>query len=60
MCIVLSVVDMLLLLSGIVLMVKVYILLFFGQVQWLIEKLFGVIIYIVLGFIVFDYCCMYS
>lgn len=56
----LLVVDMLLLLSGIVLMAKVYILLFSGQAQWLTEKLFGVIIYIVLGFIVLDYCCMYS
>ena len=45
------VVDTLLLLSGIALMAKAHILPFSGQAQWLTEKLFGVIIYIVLGFI---------
>ena len=43
------VVDTLLLLSGIALMAKAHILPFSGQAQWLTEKLFGVIIYIVLG-----------
>lgn len=45
------VVDTVLLLSGIALMAKAHILPFSGQAQWLTEKLFGVIIYIVLGFI---------
>ena len=49
------VVDTLLLLSGIALMAKAHILPFSGQAQWLTEKLFGVIIYIVLGFIALDY-----
>lgn len=42
------VVDTVLLLSGIALMAKAHILPFSGQAQWLTEKLFGVIIYIVL------------
>ena len=42
------VVDTLLLLSGIALMAKAHIQPFSGQAQWLTEKLFGVIIYIVL------------
>ena len=41
------VVDTLLLLSGIALMAKAHIQPFSGQAQWLTEKLFGVIIYIV-------------
>ncbi len=41
------VVDTVLLLSGIALMAKAHILPFSGQAQWLTEKLFGVIIYIV-------------
>lgn len=49
------VVDTLLLLSGIALMAKAHIQPFSGQAQWLTEKLFGVIIYIVLGFIALDY-----
>ncbi|UIV58847.1 SirB family protein [Escherichia coli] len=49
------VVDTVLLLSGIALMAKAHILPFSGQAQWLTEKLFGVIIYIVLGFIALDY-----
>ena len=51
------VVDTLLLLSG---MAKAHILPFSGQAQWLTEKLFGVIIYIVLGFIALDYRRMHS
>lgn len=54
------VVDTLLLLSGIALMAKAHILPFSGQAQWLTEKLFGVIIYIVLGFIALDYRRMHS
>ncbi|MBK1749695.1 MAG: SirB2 family protein, partial [Escherichia coli] len=54
------VVDTVLLLSGIALMAKAHILPFSGQAQWLTEKLFGVIIYIVLGFIAFDYRRMHS
>ncbi|EKN5810735.1 SirB family protein [Escherichia coli] len=54
------VVDTLLLLSGIALMAKAHIQPFSGQAQWLTEKLFGVIIYIVLGFIALDYRRMHS
>ena len=54
------VVDTMLLLSGIALMAKAHILPFSGQAQWLTEKLFGVIIYIVLGFIALDYRRMHS
>lgn len=54
------VVDTVLLLSGIALMAKAHILPFSGQAQWLTEKLFGVIIYIVLGFIALDYRRMHS
>ena len=50
------VVDTLLLLSGIALMAKAHIQPFSGQAQWLTEKLFGVIIYIVFGF----YCTRLS
>ncbi|WP_420899984.1 invasion regulator SirB2 [Escherichia coli] len=53
------VVDTVLLLSGIALMAKAHILPFSGQAEWLTEKLFGVIIYIVLGFIALD-CRMHS
>ncbi|EED3255269.1 SirB family protein [Salmonella enterica subsp. enterica] len=49
------VIDTLLLLSGIGLIVKTHILPFTESGSWLIEKLFGVIIYIVLGFIALDY-----
>ncbi|EQC2442612.1 invasion regulator SirB2 [Salmonella enterica subsp. enterica] len=49
------VIDPLLLLSGIGLIVKTHILLFTESGSWLTEKLFGVIIYIVLGFIALDY-----
>lgn len=49
------VIDTLLLLSGIGLIVKTYILPFTESGSWLTEKLFGVIIYIVLGFIALDY-----
>ncbi len=47
--------DTLLLLSGIGLIVKTHILPFTESGSWLTEKLFGVIIYIVLGFIALDY-----
>lgn len=43
------VIDTVLLFSGVALMAKAHILPFSGQAQWLTEKLFGVIIYIVLG-----------
>ncbi|HCC1035184.1 TPA: SirB family protein, partial [Salmonella enterica subsp. enterica serovar Paratyphi C] len=49
------VIDTLLLLSGIGLIVKTHILPFTESGSWLTEKLFGVIIYIVLGFIALDY-----
>ncbi|EIJ5518694.1 SirB family protein [Salmonella enterica] len=49
------VIDTLLLLSGIGLIVKTLILPFTESGSWLTEKLFGVIIYIVLGFIALDY-----
>ncbi|EAM9977704.1 SirB family protein [Salmonella enterica] len=49
------VIDTLLLLSGIGLIVKTHILPFTEPGSWLTEKLFGVIIYIVLGFIALDY-----
>ncbi|EAN9794254.1 SirB family protein [Salmonella enterica] len=49
------VIDTLLLLSGIGLIVKTRILPFTESGSWLTEKLFGVIIYIVLGFIALDY-----
>ncbi|ECD5452916.1 TPA: SirB family protein [Salmonella enterica] len=49
------VIDTLLLLSGIGLIVKTHILPFTESGLWLTEKLFGVIIYIVLGFIALDY-----
>ncbi|EBD0715885.1 SirB family protein [Salmonella enterica] len=49
------VIDTLLLLSGIGLIVKTHILPFAESGSWLTEKLFGVIIYIVLGFIALDY-----
>ena len=49
------VVDTVLLLSGVALMVKAHILPFTEHGTWLTEKLFGVIIYIVLGFIALDY-----
>ena len=45
------VVDTVLLLSGIALMAKAHILPFTEHGTWLTEKLFGVIIYIALGFI---------
>lgn len=45
------VIDTLLLLSGIGLIVKTHILPFTESGSWLTEKLFGVIIYIVLGFL---------
>ncbi|WP_336220772.1 invasion regulator SirB2 [Citrobacter amalonaticus] len=48
-------IDTLLLLSGIGLIAKTHILPFTEQGTWLTEKLFGVIIYIVLGFIALDY-----
>lgn len=50
-----AIVDTVLLLSGIALMVKAHILPFTEHGTWLTEKLFGVIIYIVLGFIALDY-----
>jgi len=46
--------------SSDLLMAKAHILPFSGQAQWLTEKLFGVIIYIVLGFIALDYRRMHS
>ena len=49
------VVDTFLLLSGVGLIAKTHILPFTEQGTWLTEKLFGVIIYIVLGFIALDY-----
>ncbi|EAN1702912.1 SirB family protein [Salmonella enterica] len=49
------VIDTLLLLSGIGLIVKTHILPFTESGSWLTKKLFGVIIYIVLGFIALDY-----
>ncbi|HIC4862284.1 TPA: invasion regulator SirB2 [Salmonella enterica] len=49
------VIDTLLLLSGIGLIVKTHILPCTESGSWLTEKLFGVIIYIVLGFIALDY-----
>ncbi|EMA3754120.1 SirB family protein [Salmonella enterica] len=49
------VIDTLLLLSGIGLIAKTPILPFTESGSWLTEKLFGVIIYIVLGFIALDY-----
>lgn len=49
------VVDTVLLVSGVALMIKTHILPFTEQGTWLTEKLFGVIIYIVLGFIALDY-----
>ncbi|SQI64705.1 regulator [Salmonella enterica subsp. diarizonae] len=49
------VIDTLLLLSGIGLIAKTHILPFTESGSWLTEKLFGVIIYIVLGFIALDY-----
>ncbi|MET6677995.1 invasion regulator SirB2 [Citrobacter amalonaticus] len=49
------VVDTVLLLSGVGLIAKTHILPFTEQGTWLTEKLFGVIIYIVLGFIALDY-----
>lgn len=48
-------VDTFLLLSGVGLIAKTHILPFTEQGTWLTEKLFGVIIYIVLGFIALDY-----
>ena len=54
------VIDTVLLFSGVALMAKVHILPFSGQAQWLTEKLFGVIIYIVLGFIALDYRRVHS
>lgn len=54
------VIDTVLLFSGVALMAKAHILPFSGQAQWLTEKLFGVIIYIVLGFIALDYRRMHS
>ncbi|HEI8291207.1 TPA: SirB family protein [Citrobacter koseri] len=47
--------DTVLLLSGAGLIIKTHILPFTEQGTWLTEKLFGVIIYIVLGFIALDY-----
>ncbi|MEG0099376.1 MAG: SirB2 family protein, partial [Citrobacter sp.] len=44
------VIDTVLLLSGVALIAKTHILPFTAQGTWLTEKLFGVIIYIVLGF----------
>lgn len=49
------VIDTVLLLSGVALILKTHILPFTEQGTWLTEKLFGVIIYIVLGFIALDY-----
>ena len=48
------VIDTVLLLSGVALIAKSHILPFTEQGTWLTEKLFGVIIYIVLGFIALD------
>lgn len=48
-------IDTVLLLSGAGLIIKTHILPFTEQGTWLTEKLFGVIIYIVLGFIALDY-----
>lgn len=50
-----SIIDTILLFSGVALIVKTHILPFTEQGTWLTEKLFGVIIYIVLGFIALDY-----
>lgn len=49
------IIDTILLFSGMALIVKTHILPFTEQGTWLTEKLFGVIIYIVLGFIALDY-----
>ncbi|HBC7344121.1 TPA: SirB family protein [Citrobacter koseri] len=49
------IIDTVLLLSGAGLIIKTHILPFTVQGTWLTEKLFGVIIYIVLGFIALDY-----
>ncbi|EMF0717933.1 SirB family protein [Citrobacter freundii] len=49
------IIDTILLFSGVALIVKTHILPFTEQGTWLTEKLFGVIIYIVLGFIALDY-----
>ncbi|HEI8856986.1 TPA: SirB family protein [Citrobacter koseri] len=49
------IIDTVLLLSGVGLIIKTHILPFTEQGTWLTEKLFGVIIYIVLGFIALDY-----
>ncbi|WET42431.1 invasion regulator SirB2 [Citrobacter enshiensis] len=49
------VIDTVLLLSGVALILKTHVLPFTEQGTWLTEKLFGVIIYIVLGFIALDY-----
>lgn len=49
------VIDTVLLLSGVALIAKTHILPFTEQGTWLTEKLFGVIIYIILGFIALDY-----
>ena len=49
------IVDTVLLLTGVGLIAKTHILPFTEQGTWLTEKLFGVIIYIVLGFIALDY-----
>lgn len=49
------IIDTVLLLSGAGLIIKTHILPFTEQGTWLTEKLFGVIIYIVLGFIALDY-----
>ena len=54
------VIDTVLLLSGVALIAKTHILPFTEQGTWLTEKLFGVIIYIVLGFIALDYRRMHS
>ncbi|HEJ0179915.1 TPA: SirB family protein [Citrobacter koseri] len=49
------IIDTVLLLSGAGLIIKTHTLPFTEQGTWLTEKLFGVIIYIVLGFIALDY-----
>ncbi|HGL6818179.1 TPA: invasion regulator SirB2 [Citrobacter koseri] len=49
------IIDTVLLLSGAGLIIKTHILPFTEQGTWLTEKLLGVIIYIVLGFIALDY-----
>ena len=54
------IVDTVLLLTGVGLIAKTHILPFTEQGTWLTEKLFGVIIYIVLGFIALDYRRMHS